>query len=708
MRMDAPRVFLSYSRRDGATFAQKLRDELGRTKDHNLGLFQLLSAPLSLWRDIDNLDPGSDWWSQIEETLRSDSVEHFVLLATPDALESNVIKREVRLARQEGVQISPIMAPGYQLKGIPRRFGQVVDLLIPEQRVRLIRALEGPSKQPRVPMMAEEPLEDFVNRPREFEAIKASLLNPRGDVQTRNKNGAAVAITAALKGAGGYGKTTLAQAIAHDDDIQDAFVDGVLWVTLGENPNKNLIGAITDLIIMLEGDSPSFQTVEAAASRLAGSLGERRYLLVIDDVWRTQDLRSFLRGGRLTSRLITTRNSAVLPDTAIMHLVDEMAEVDKLLCQGLTISTAEEHIALEHLARVLKGWAQLAKLVNARIRARVSVGSNLLSAVETAAAMYANNGPLAFDDQDEHERTRTINNTIRLSIDEGLRDDSSRANFLKLAVLPEEVDIKVTIAEVLWQVNRTHTEESLIQFFGLSLLQNLNLLTDEFRLHDNVRYYLLGDTATQLKDMHRQFAFILWRKFRQSEKIELDVLDYCELHLIDHFERAGCYITAFFARLLMHPPRLGDYSINAKFRKSRTMDVIINMRIGSETLRVRADLFSRWKSDRRVTKDDVIRMEKERDEIYGLKTEQVPILDLMLSLLNQYEYLAYGIRKKELDERLIILTLGTTIISSYENYFEIIRFYNERDRRAFEHLIWLVGKIRNERRKKGNYLQRHL
>jgi hypothetical protein len=46
------------------------------------------------------------------------------------------------------------------------------------------------------------------------------LLDAKGD---------AVAITAALRGAGGYGKTALAKALAHDPDIQDAYFDGILW-----------------------------------------------------------------------------------------------------------------------------------------------------------------------------------------------------------------------------------------------------------------------------------------------------------------------------------------------------------------------------------------------------------------------------------------------------------------------------------------------
>jgi hypothetical protein len=42
-------------------------------------------------------------------------------------------------------------------------------------------------------------------------------------------------------GAGGYGKTTLAKALAHDPDIQDAYFDGILWAELGEKP-ANLLG----------------------------------------------------------------------------------------------------------------------------------------------------------------------------------------------------------------------------------------------------------------------------------------------------------------------------------------------------------------------------------------------------------------------------------------------------------------------------------
>ena len=65
-------------------------------------------------------------------------------------------------------------------------------------------------------------------------------------------------------------------------EIQDAYHDGVLWVTLGENPG-DLLGRVEDLIAIVSGDRPGFANVEAACVRLEELLAERRMLIVIDD-----------------------------------------------------------------------------------------------------------------------------------------------------------------------------------------------------------------------------------------------------------------------------------------------------------------------------------------------------------------------------------------------------------------------------------------
>ena len=178
------RIFISYSRKDGSAFASTLRDMIVR-------------QDFSVWQDIVALEGGRDWWSQIEEAVRSKTLQHFVLVVTPAALESPVVRREIRLARQEGKTVSPIKGPGLgDLGKLPRWLGQIYDLDLPEHCTTLIRVLQDQSRQKRVAMMAPEPPADYVQRPAEFDALKKELLDAKGD---------AVAITAALSGAGGYG-----------------------------------------------------------------------------------------------------------------------------------------------------------------------------------------------------------------------------------------------------------------------------------------------------------------------------------------------------------------------------------------------------------------------------------------------------------------------------------------------------------------------
>ena len=141
---DSARNFISYSRKDGESFAAELRAKLE-------------AEGLSIWQDIVALEGGRDWWSQIEDTIKSKALQHFILVVTPGALDSPVVRREIRLARQEGKTVCPIKGPGLgDLSDLPRWLGQLYDLDLPEHWTTLIRVLEAPSQQKRVAMMAPE------------------------------------------------------------------------------------------------------------------------------------------------------------------------------------------------------------------------------------------------------------------------------------------------------------------------------------------------------------------------------------------------------------------------------------------------------------------------------------------------------------------------------------------------------------------------
>jgi WD40 repeat protein len=536
----AVRIFVSYARSDALESSRYLRNRLEM-------------EGFSLWQDLVAMEGGRDWWTQIDEAIRAPSIEHLVLLVTPAALERPTIKREVRLARQEGVQVSPVKGlPNLSVGALPRWLGHVYDLDYPEQWHRLIEVLRAPSTQRRVPFMAPEMPEGFVPRVAEYESVKAKLLDARGD---------AVGITAALRGAGGYGKTALANVLCHDADLQEAFFDGILRVELGERPNDPL-GLISDLIKMITGRAEGFNTIGAAGAKLAEVLGERRFLMVIDDAWREQDLKPFLQGGPNTARLVTTRMDDILPARAQRVVVDAMKgqEALELLSRGLPEDQViAERARLQAISARLGEWPLLLTLVNGFLRERVIRGGEpLVRSIEGVRRRLEARGVVAFDARDAEARNVAVARTIGVSLE--LLAPTERDRFRDLAVFPEDADVPIGIIARLWRevsdLDEIDTEDLLQRLLKLSLLLTLELDRRTCRLHDVVRAYLQHEVGREaLSVLNRKLICAL----RESEKNGLTdpaERDYFYLNLPMHLAEAGDQVT--LDGLLLDPAWMRD------------------------------------------------------------------------------------------------------------------------------------------------------
>ena len=68
----------------------------------------------------------------------------------------------------------------------------------------------------------------YVDRPEHIEAVKAMLLD---------ESTPGTLVISAIYGMGGIGKSVLVAALVRVPDIQARFPDGVLWVTLGQEPD---------------------------------------------------------------------------------------------------------------------------------------------------------------------------------------------------------------------------------------------------------------------------------------------------------------------------------------------------------------------------------------------------------------------------------------------------------------------------------------
>lgn len=108
----------------------------------------------------------------------------------------------------------------------------------------------------------------------------------------------------------GVGKTTLAAVLAHDPSIKAAFPDGVLWLSVGQNPN--IFAKLSIWARPLGIEAANAQTVDELKGLLRAKLRGKRMLLVIDDVWEARDVFNFRLGESQCAMLITTRVQEVV------------------------------------------------------------------------------------------------------------------------------------------------------------------------------------------------------------------------------------------------------------------------------------------------------------------------------------------------------------------------------------------------------------
>jgi hypothetical protein len=294
-----------------------------------------------------------------------------------------------------------------------------------------------------------------------------------------------------LQGAGGFGKTTLAAALCHDDRVITAFDDGVLWVTLGQTPNMQ--STVTKLYASLTGERLSFQDTEEAATHFVEALADRNCLLVIDDVWDAAHLEPLLRGGPDCTRVITTRRFDIAADCTTLIVVDEMttAEATDLLLHG---QEAQQHsrVAFENLARRLGEWPLMLELAAATIRKRSLRGEQLDQAIRYVNQALDHGGVTALDTKNATQRNQAITATMRLSLNE--LDPDERAACIQLAIFPDDVDIPIAAAAALWSMPLFEAGRLAERQADVSLFR-LDLESGTIRIHDVVRAYLSEQLA---------------------------------------------------------------------------------------------------------------------------------------------------------------------------------------------------------------------
>ena len=301
-----------------------------------------------------------------------------------------------------------------------------------------------------VPFQAPIPPSSFIDRPEITGELKAILLDA-GEKQAL--------VVSAIQGLGGIGKTALASFIAHDPAIQNRFKDGILWATLGQEPDlqqwlNNWIQALGDFDF--KSNNP-----DIASRHLQTLLRNRRTLMIVDDVWSEADARFFLVGGRNCRIILTTRLRDIAQDVGA-HLYEI-----GLLSEGQAIALIEARLRRElagderHSAREMVKAVGYLPLAVGLVAAQIGRG---IPWAELIAAFREEIVRIEALDTPRHRRAgeSKLLACFNLSLDRLRRqDEGAWRTFIMLGILPEDTPFDAEVVANSQGISRQDADDIL-------------------------------------------------------------------------------------------------------------------------------------------------------------------------------------------------------------------------------------------------------
>ena len=328
--------------------------------------------------------------------------------------------------------------------------------------------------------------EYFLERPGYLDKLKSSVL--AGTDKPLGITG--------LYGMGGIGKSVLAAALARDEEVLEAFPDGVIWLIISQEPN--IIARQRQVAQALGEEPPHFDDAQQGIAYLSRILADKACLLILDDVWESQYMADFDALGKRCRMLITTRNVGVLPQGAVEHCLDVMDddEAMELLARAAGISHDELPGVAEEVAKECGNLPLALAMIGSMARGKPAQWDASLHRLRNADLEKIKR---EFPDYAYPNLMRAI----QVSVD---ALDDIKERYLDFAVFPEDTPIPEVVLETFWKpegLDIYDTREVVNELIDRSMLRSDD--RGWLSLHD-LQFDYVRKQAGDLPAMHNRFV----------------------------------------------------------------------------------------------------------------------------------------------------------------------------------------------------------
>ena len=462
---DTTRIFVSYARKDGAALAQRL-------------LRDLTTQCFDVWLDTRRIAGGASWTTEIEKAL--DEAHVVLALLTPGSYSSEICRAEQLRALRKGKCVIPLLAErgaDIPLHLEAKQYRNFTGATPYEDRFQELlqdigdRAGVKLKEEYRQTYVTAPPLPvNFVERPEALEALRDALFAEGGA-------GRHIALTA-LEGMGGIGKTVLAQALCHDEVVQQAFPDGIIWVTVGKESTYDLVTRMREVGKALKDDLSRYDTALGCTNQYRTTVRAKAALIVVDDVWRARDVEPFRAESPRSRLLFTTRDASIAPAVgAREHTAELLTEEEsrEVLARWSGRSADDLPPRAEDLIRECGRLPLALAMIGAMLRGKPrAFWGHVLNLLRNADLERIK---AQFPDYPHTDLLRAIQVSVEVL------DPKPRERYLALAVLLEDMPVYPAIQQTLWNADEGEALETAEHFVSLSLAQR-DGDTGAIRLHD--------------------------------------------------------------------------------------------------------------------------------------------------------------------------------------------------------------------------------